>query len=86
MAYLLKLKVVDLQIVDAGAGVAISEGDTMMVLKKYIMESENYEEEGFKELANTIVTERVEREKLQKEARTGKLRMEHELEREKLEN
>lgn len=59
-----------------------------MVLKKQIMKSETYEEEGVKELANTIVTQQVERkvrkrrkgksEKIMLTLETRNLRIEHE--------
>lgn len=48
------------------------------------MESKNFQEESINVLFNTIVNEQVEREKLQREERAGKLRMEHELELKKL--
>lgn len=86
MAYLLKLKKFDVQIVAKEIGFAFSEGDTRMIVKKKIMRSENYEEEEIKQLANIVVTERIQQEKLDKEewAEAEKFRMEHELEREKL--
>lgn len=63
MAYLLKLKVVDLQIVDAGAGVAISEGDTMMVLKNILWKAKIIRKKVLQFQTNTILTERVEQKK-----------------------
>lgn len=63
MAYLLKLKVVDLQIVDAGAGVAISEGDTMMVLKNILWKAKIIRKKALQFQTNNILTERVEQEK-----------------------
>lgn len=73
MVYLLKLKKADIQIVAEEVGVAFSEEDTIMVLKRKIMESENYEEEGTKKLTNTIVAEREDKEKLEEiaEAESG---------------
>lgn len=56
MAYLLTVLIkVDLQVVAEEVVVANSDGDTIMILKKKIMEGENHGEEDVKELANLLL-------------------------------
>lgn len=61
-------------------GLAFSEEDTGIVLKKNITESENYQEECIMELANTNVNAGQNGQSQKKEEMTEKLRIEHGLE------
>lgn len=58
MAYLLTVIKVDLQVVAEEVVVAISDGDTIMILKKKIMVGKNHWDEDVKESANLLLLNR----------------------------